>query len=97
MVGLQFYCGMMAPHMLHLAIIKLLIYVCSAHYGIDFTFDCVPIDLTWDRSYHTLSRFEKKMAEVFLFGNVPLVNVYPEVTWFDCDIIGSVRYTLHKL
>jgi hypothetical protein len=36
------------------------------------------------------------MSEVFLFENVPLVNVYPEVTWFDYDIIGSVHFTLHK-
>jgi hypothetical protein len=53
-------------------------------------FDCVPIDLTWDCSYHTSTRFEDKAADALHFGNVPLVNLYPQVMWFDCDIISSM-------
>jgi hypothetical protein len=64
------------PYMPQLTRISILLYFSSAHCGVDNTFDCICLDLTWKRSYGTTSLFENKMTEVFLFGNVPVVSLY---------------------
>jgi len=78
------------PYMPQLTRISILLYFSSAHCGVDNTFDCICLDLTWKRSYGTTSLFENKMTEVFLFGNVPVVSLYWKVTWLDSDVISCV-------
>ena len=84
------------PHMPQLTMYSNLLYFPPAHCGVENTFDWICLQLTWECSQNTSPLFDNKMAEVFVFGNVPVVSLYRKVTWLGRDVISRVCYTLGK-